>query len=201
MALSNEIANALWEGSLSICAFVSMGEIIWVVDEKFNFSLDAEKDYRAYLEKGYINESQYLAACKEFRGGVLRLNQDNFYKYLGNSSTRVVPKEELEGFFFGSIDSKDALLDEVEIYYISGRKISEKTSREAHLISSKLPAFYVNFDRKIFMHLDEARAHEDLAYDDWYAKNGDFSFLIPDSQRYWVKAGRDYWKMRRLYFC
>lgn len=198
MALNNEVANALFDGNLNICFFISKGKTIWVVDEKFNFSLDAEKDYRAYLEKGHISEIQYLEACKEFRGGLLRLTQNNFDQYIETCCAKVTSKEELESFFFDSIDSKYALLDEIEFHYASGCEISQKISREANLISSKLPTFYINFDRKIFMHLDGARMHEDLAYDDWSAKNGDFLYLIPDSQRYWVKNSRDYWKTRYL---
>ncbi len=45
------LADDLWGGEKNICFFVHSGACFWVVDDKFNFSLDAEKDYRAYLDK------------------------------------------------------------------------------------------------------------------------------------------------------
>ncbi len=43
--------------------------------------------------------------------------------------------------------------------------------------------FYVNFDRKIYMHMDCNQAHEELAYSDWLAKCSDFCHLVPDRER------------------
>jgi hypothetical protein len=196
MVLNNSICDSLWNGELNICLFVLAGTNFWVIDDKVNFSLDAEKDYKAYLEKGDINKDQYEAACKEFRGGVLRLNFDNFERYISNSSAKIVSRDELEGFFFSSNYSNEELLEELERYYASGHEISGDCIREINSLSSKLPSFYINFDRKIYMHMDGARLHEELAYSDWIAKNGDFSFLIPDFQRYWLRKSRDYWKVK-----
>ncbi len=84
------------------------------------------------------------------------------------------------------------------MHYMSGAEISSDCIRDVNLLSSMLPSFYVNFDRRIYMHMDGTRSHEELAYSDWIAKNGDFSFLIPDLQRYWLRRSRDYWKVKFL---
>ena len=54
MNLNKEVLDGLWSGEKSICFFVSGAKCYWVLDYKYNFSLDAEKDYRAYLDKGHI---------------------------------------------------------------------------------------------------------------------------------------------------
>lgn len=62
------MAAELWNGDKDIAFFVHSGRFYWVFDEKFNFNLDAEKEYRAYLEKGHIDRKQCDAACLSFRG-------------------------------------------------------------------------------------------------------------------------------------
>ncbi|MEA9886743.1 hypothetical protein VDG05_20890 [Xanthomonas campestris pv. raphani] len=196
MILNDEVCEKLWDGTLSICFFVSDGQCVWVLDGKENFSLDGEKDYKAYLSRGYITNDQYEAACRDFRGGALKLNSSNFHQYLNNSSAKIVPMEELREFFLSSCIETDIILDKVEGYYLFGDEISPEICLKINHLASKLPNFYINFDRRIYMHLDGVRLHEDLAYGDWSSKNGDFSFLIPDNQRYWMKNSRDYWKIK-----
>ena len=58
MNLNKEVLDGLWSGEKSICFFVSGAKCYWVLDYKYNFSLDAEKDYRAYLDKGHITQAQ-----------------------------------------------------------------------------------------------------------------------------------------------
>ncbi|MCM5639470.1 hypothetical protein, partial [Xanthomonas hortorum] len=196
---NNSLRDAMWDGDLNICLFVFNEEAIWVVDDKVNYSLDAEKDYRAYLERGDITNSQYEAACKEFRGGVLRLDSENFDYYLKNTSAKVLSTNDLGELFFDSAcGTGDGLLDELEGHYTSGRDISAGHFKRINMLASRLPSFYINFDRHIFMHLDGSRFHEDLAHGGWVSKRGDFEFLIPDSHRYWVRKSRSYWKVRFL---
>jgi hypothetical protein len=77
--------------------FIHHEKYYWVIDHKYNFSLDAEKDYRAYLSKGYITQEQYLKACNEFRFGILKLTSDNFLQYIENIRTNVFTCSDLEG--------------------------------------------------------------------------------------------------------
>ena len=61
-------------------------------------------------------------------------------------------------------------------------------------IASRLPLFYINFDTKVYLHMDWDRSHEDYVYEEWFAKALDFGYLIPDSECYWKINGRDFWK-------
>ena len=57
---------------------------------------------------------------------------------------------------------------------------------------------YINFDREIYMHMDFGRLHEELSYPDWISQCADFSFLIPDKERYWSVGGNDFWKLKYI---
>lgn len=198
MIVNELFVEKLWEGSLAVGFIVCGGEKFWIIDDKENFSLNAEKEYRAYLEKNHISQSQFDEACQTFRGGVLNLTAENFYQYLGLRREVVHSKKSLSVILFHDIDGGDELLDCVELSLMSGHKLSGEEYRKTQLIVSRLPLFFINFDRKIFMHLDEGRMHENSVDSDWLAQFGDFVALIPDSERYWQKAGRDYWKCRSI---
>jgi hypothetical protein len=192
--VNQSILDELWNGEKSVCFFVHLGKSYWVVDEKYNFSLDAEKDYRAYLDDGEITQAQYDASCESFRGGILKMTADNFLQYLDDSNDKVFSSDGLKDF----VGADNELFDKVEYYYLTGEGLTPDLFRRANIIHSTFPRFYINFDRKIFMHMDGTRAHESLAYPDWIAECFDFSFLIPTRERYWVVAGKDYWKLRFL---
>ncbi|AZD00801.1 hypothetical protein V4Y05_08880 [Pseudomonas chlororaphis subsp. chlororaphis] len=196
MNFDQALLDDMWNGEKSICFFVNKGKCYWVLDYKYNFSLDAERDYRGYLSKGYITQDQYVQACKGFRGGVLKLTSDNFLQYISGIRECVFVSEDFKGIF--DVDGKcnaGKLLRRVEEYYLSGVELDADEFSFAGRLASRLPMFYINFDRKIYMHMDFGRFHEDLAYPDWLSKCSDFSFLIPDIERYWVQGG-DYWKLR-----
>ena len=192
MTVSQSVFDDLWNGGKSICFFVHSGRCYWVVDEKYNFSLDAEKDYRAYLEDGEITQEQYEQSCRLFRGGILRMTAENFPQYLSDSSEKVLSLDDLKAFMV--VDNE--LFEKVERYFLTGEGLTPCLFKKANIVNSRLPRFYVNFDRKIFMHMDDVRAHESLVYPDWVAQCFDFSFLIPTRERYWMVAGNDYWKLR-----
>lgn len=196
MIFNKAIFEDLWSGEKSICFFVHKAKCYWVLDHKYNFSLDAEKDYLGYLNKGHITQGQYAQACKEFRGGLLKLKSENFLQYLSCVGEGVLVREDFEGVFDMDGDcNAGKLLSRIENYYLSGVELNVDEFSFAGRLASRLPMFYVNFDRKIYMHMDFGRSHEDLAYPDWFSKCSDFNFLIPDVERYWVRCG-DYWKFR-----
>lgn len=68
MIFNELLSEELWNGEKGVCFLVCKGVCYWVLDYKYNFSLDAEKDYSAYLKRGHITQEQYEQACKEFRG-------------------------------------------------------------------------------------------------------------------------------------
>lgn len=196
--ITDSILDDLWSGEKAIALFVHTGRCYWLVDHKYNFTLDAEKSYRTYLQKGHITIDQYESACREFRGGVLRLTKETFGQYLDSSGESRESSEALGALLERATPfDMGFLISAVERYYLTGDPVGDDLFRAANLAACMLPSFYVNFDRKIFMHLDVGRSHEDFAYADWYAKSGDFLFLIPDAERYWLSHG-DVWKLRFL---
>lgn len=190
------ISDELWDGEKSICFFVCLGSFFWIVDDKCNFSLDAEKDYRAYLEKGHITQEQYISACKSFRNGILRLTADNFSEYMMARERHVLSQQDIKNLFEYEANLTQSLHKKVEQYYVSGIALSPEDFRAVNAVAFKLPAFYVNFDRRIYMHMEYGRTHEDLAYADWHAQCSDFCHLIPDIEKYWALDGKDFWKYR-----
>jgi len=196
--ISDPLLNDLWAGEKAVAFFVHSGACYWMIDHKYNFTLDAEKDYRAYLAKGHITREQYLDACIGFRGGILKLTKDNFRDYLLASSDSVASRDVLRELLQAAVHGRVAdLIRAIERHFVTGEHVSGDTFRTANAVAAVLPSFYINFDRKIFMHMDFDRSHEDLAYSDWFAKPGDFSFLVPDEERYWTLHG-DAWKLRFL---
>lgn len=186
----------LLSGEKSICFFVSEGHCYWALDYRYNFALDAEKDYLGYLAKGHITGFQFEQACKDFRGGILKLTSGNFMRYLTNVCEGVFSSNELKTILHAEGESgSQGLLKRVEKFYLSGEKLNADELNFSARLVSRLPTFYVNFDRDIYMHLDSGRFHEDLAYPGWFSRCSDFSFLIPDKERYWALNG-DYWKLR-----
>ncbi|MDU8359239.1 hypothetical protein [Pseudomonas syringae group sp. J309-1] len=194
MKLSQAVFDDLWNGERSVCFFVHSGKCYWVIDEKYNFSLDAEKDYRAYLEDGDITLEQYEQSCKSFRGGIIKMTAENFPQYLASSSEKTLSSSDLEDF----IGADNEIFKRVEHYFLTGEGLTPNLFKQVNVIHSTFPRFYINFDRKIFMHMDDVRDHESLAYPDWTAECFDFSFLIPARERYWIVAGNDYWKFRYI---
>ncbi|ASK92543.1 hypothetical protein KWH04_19100 [Xanthomonas campestris pv. trichodesmae] len=196
MKLNGSVFDDLYSGEKSICFFVHHGKCYWVLDHKYNFSLDAERDFKAHLDKGNISKEQYALACENFRGGVLRLNSESFLKYLELNSDVIVSRVDLEAVLnFDGIGNVLSLLNAAEKYFLSGVDLSAYDFQAAGIFSSRLPMFYVNFDREIYMHLDHGRFHEDLVYPGWVAKVFDFNFLIPEKEKYWINGG-DCWKIR-----
>ncbi|HDS1581219.1 TPA: hypothetical protein QEL15_003324 [Stenotrophomonas maltophilia] len=190
------------DGEMAICFFVHRSAFYWVMDDRANFSLDAEKDYRAYLDRGHISASQYDAACREFRGGILRLDENNFLEYLRAAGGGYTTDEMAAMFKTNDADVGDplGLHARVERFNVSGSGLAKGDFMAAERLAARLPGFYVNFDRKVFLHMESDRFHEDLAYPDWEAGFGDFCHLVPDGARYWMD-GADFWKVRFIHGC
>lgn len=200
VSISDEAIQQMLNEEVGICFFVHRSVFYWVIDDRANFSLDAEKDYRAYLDKGHITESQYDAACREFRGGILKLDESNFLEYLssaggGNATDEMVMMFKTND---GDVGNLLELHARVERFNLTGSGLLKGDFMAASRLASRLPDFYVNFDRKIFLHMESDRFHENLAYPDWEAGYGDFCHLVPDEARYW--SGRaDFWKVRFIH--
>ncbi|MDO1945352.1 hypothetical protein Q2389_26810, partial [Escherichia coli] len=64
----------------------------------------------------------------------------------------------------------ESLHGRIEGYYISRVELSASYFHDANTVDSRLPMFYMNFERKNYMHMDCNRAHEEFAYSDWLAR-------------------------------
>ncbi|WP_346656520.1 hypothetical protein [Pseudomonas sp. SWRI99] len=192
--MNQEVFDDLWDGEKSIGFFVHSGKCFWVIDEKRNFILDADISLRASLANGTITTAQYERSCQKFREGILKITAENFQNYLHGSSAQLLLPSDLQGFIGGEPD----VFKRIENYYLTGHGLDSELFKRANVIRSRLPLFYVNFDRKIFMHMDDGRFHEEYVHPGWIGECGDFSFLIPARERYWVEAGNDFWKVRFL---
>lgn len=196
MTNKENLLDELFSGEKSICFFVHRRKTYWIADYKYNFSLDAEKDYRAHLDKGNITFEQYTLACKSFRGGILKLTSESFPAYIENANPLLLTHQEIEELFYiNDTPNFSTLLRKVEDHYLYGSELSANDFAHANSLISRLPMFYINFDRKIYKHMDSGRFHETLAHPGWSSQYSDFGFLIPDKERYWMKNG-DFWKLK-----
>ncbi len=200
MMFDQKLDSDLWSGERSICFFVHESKCYWVIDYKYNFSIDAEIDYRGFLDKGHITKDQFISACESFRGGILKLTEDNFLDYLKGESAWSVSKENLEDHLLSvtSMPERKQLCKRVDSFLTFGKGLHDGDFALANQFVSKLPLFYVNFDRKIYMHMDWNRCHEALVPDDWVAKARDFSWFVPADSIYWHDDDLDLWKCRYL---
>ncbi|GLS24771.1 hypothetical protein [Marinibactrum halimedae] len=200
MIFDDQLSEDLWNGEKSIGLFIHKRKFYWVIDYKYNFSLDADKEYSAYLSKGRITRNQYIAACKEFRAGILVLTENNFQDYLNIETTNLVSKEDLKEYFHSSvlIENCERLFRHVENTLLFDDEIPSRDFKLINEILSKLPLFCINFDRKIFLHRDWDRCHESLVSDGWKGYSEDFLWCVPSSEVYWEVEGFDFWKVTRI---
>ncbi|KDM90061.1 hypothetical protein [Photobacterium galatheae] len=194
MIFSDDLIEDLWNGESAVCFFVNNRECYWLIDKKYNICLDGEKEYQAYLNKGYITKEQYDKACRDFRNGILKLNSENFMNYVDLDHVRNFSVD----IFNNEVVLDYALCKKVENYLVYGDELSKEDFLLSQKIVCLLPLFYINFDRKLFMHMDWGRNHEDTIYESWSGSCGDFLSLIPDDQKYWIHQRKDFWKFKNI---
>ncbi|UTM59454.1 hypothetical protein L4174_022415 [Photobacterium sp. CCB-ST2H9] len=187
MIFSDNIKEELWNGESAICFFVHNRRYYWLIDKKYNICLDGEKEYKAYLNKGYITKEEFNKACKEFRQGILRLTSENFINYVDLDSVENFSVD----IFKCEVVLDRTLSTKVENYLTYRDELSEEDFYLTQKIGYFLPLFYINFDKKLFMHMDWGRCHEDTIYESWSGSCGDFLSLIPDEQKYWIHQTHD----------
>ena len=190
----------LWNGERSICMSIHRNKTYWLIDYKYNFTIDAEADYKAYLDKGHITKEQYLEACKNFRNGILKLSDENFLQYLKLDSVILTNSEELKDYLLlgFSSDEIDMLCSKVESFLVEGSKLCPEDFKRANQLVSKLPLFYINFDKKSYIHMDWDRCHETLAPNGWHAEASDFGDSILESDAYWQSNSYNFWRFRKV---
>ncbi|WP_411381641.1 hypothetical protein [Pseudomonas sp. MPB26] len=189
----NDVLHDIFEGRKDVAVFVVGGKYYYVVDDKENYCIDVEIEYKAYLAAGEIDENFYDEAVANFRGGIPVLDINTFSRYLDTASVAKFSVEKMRDFFcFGH--SPEQLFN---IYrHIEAILSNEAEGRlnELDQLRMRLPKFFIDLDNKVLRHTDWDRAHEDYAPLDWDAKaSSDFDELISTENQYWVVNGMNFW--------
>ena len=188
----------------SIAFFVFNGEYFWIIDWPEHFNLDHMKNIEAlcsddelmrYLPIGQSKAQYRDQVIRRYRDGIPCLTREMFPKYRDSESAKVVTTELLRDEFFqrgsGELSSLSRAM-ECELSF--GVKMDDKLFQLRENLSAKLPKFYINYDRKIFMHMVGGRSYEAVVFDDWWGAQVDFEHMIPTSYRYWVRSmNEDFW--------
>lgn len=201
---NSEFLNNIFQHHQCISIFVYKKDILYIIDYKENFELNAKISFDAYLSKGIITKEQYNYDYRSYRNGIWQLTKDNFEQYLQSDTVIIMNKCKLSQLLLYGFNPNEAN----RLYSVVENKLSYNDSisniephndfLKINQISSRLPLFYINFDTEVYLHMNWDRNHEDYVYDGWFSKAMDFGYLIPDIFCYWKKDGKDYWKFRQL---
>ena len=197
---------ALFKYQKSISIFVKDKKLYFILDFREHSILNMKLDLDSGLKKGNLTLEEYQNElnAQYYRGGIWQLTKDNFEQYLELDSVVILEQDELKELLFHGFSDDEA----ARLYTVVENKLSYNdpisTSQlqndlfKIHQILSRLPLFYVNFDTKVYLHMDWNFIHADFVYEGWFAKEMDFGYLIPDEFCYWKIDGRNYWKFHQL---
>lgn len=202
--INSALLDKLYENKEYIAFFVYKGHYSWVIDWDENFNLNHQRNIDAlckdnnlmkYLPAGQTISSYKKQITERYREGIPILTQELFPKYRDGNSAKVVTTAQLRELFFDEDNGQYLTLSNM-----IEQTLSFDTSMTEDMISlrsrlfSKLPKFYINYDRKIFMHMVRERFYEKVVLDGWWGAQGDFEHMIPISHRYWTRnLNEDYW--------
>ncbi|SUD90760.1 hypothetical protein [Psychrobacter phenylpyruvicus] len=192
----------LFESTTCIAVFIKNRAYSFVYSYRENFILNMKLDLDLDLKNGELSKKDYDDEIRKgcYRGGIWQLNADNFEEFLALDEVMILEPSSLRHLFIQEFDE----MEQVQLYKIVENKLAHNMSIsykgnpsdffKINQIASRLPLFYINFDTKVYLHMDWDRSHEDYIYEGWFAKALDFGYLIPDSECYWKINGRDFWK-------
>lgn len=199
--LSEEIIEDLWLNERAIAYFVCNNKSYWVLDYKYNYQLNQEIEAKALLDKGFITLEVFKNGLKTSRGGISKLNRDNFYQYLALKDTISLERSDLNEIMHHSFSSKhlNYIYSNLEYNLSQNNEIEDNIFYEINKIKSRLPRYYINFDRRIYLHTDyDLSPESSVSQDSWIAKDGDFSYYISDKDVYWILENQNFWKAMYL---
>ena len=178
--INEDIRRSLLEREKCIGFFVYQSDFVWIIDWSDNFTLDqqknidalcAEERYRRFLPTGLTVEQWNKQLQDEFRGGIPVLTSELFPRYRDGQLAQVVNSDLLRDEFFSEDVGQYA-----ELSFAMEKELSFNTAMPENLVQlrsrlfSMLPKFYINYDRKIFMHMVRGRSYEDVVLDGWEHK-------------------------------
>lgn len=204
----NQIDSSLRDFILSrekgIAFFVFEGAYYWLIDWREHFNLNQMKNIDAhcanshimsYLPKGTTVDQYKKQLLEDYRSGITTLTPELFPKYRDEGGGEVVSTELLRLEFFKEDCGQYRQLSELMEASLSfNSAIPEELILLRARLSYLLPKFYINFDRKIFMHMVRGRTYEAVVLDGWWGAECDFEHMIPVAYRYWVRDKmEDFW--------
>ncbi len=196
--------RALVEREQCIGFIVYEGRTVWIIDWADHFTLNHQKNidslcseerYQKFLPSGLTAQEWNKKLQSEFRGGIPVLTADLFPKYRDGNLAKVVTTDMLRDEFFSEdLGQYNNLSIGMESELSFNIPMPEELVQLRMRLFSKLPKFYINYDRKIFMHMQRGRYYESAVIDGWWGAEGDFEHMIPTAHRYWVRnIEEDFW--------
>ena len=202
--ITSELRKGILEREECIGFFVHSGNYYWIVDWEAHFNLDQAKNiealcekpqYLQFLPKGLSVDQWRQQQLDGFRQGIPRLTYELFAQYRDGQSAKVVNTDLLHKEFFHDDHGEFGHISKLIEQYLSfGTPMPEEMITLRAKLFSKLPKFYVNYDRKIFMHMVRGRSYDAVVLDGWWGAECDFEHMIPNSHRYWIRnTQEDFW--------
>ena len=175
------LETRVFNGELDIAIFVVNSKHYFIFDDKENYVIDIRTIYKDYLEKEIISYNQYIQALKLYRGGASLLTKNNVFDYFDSLDISPRDKKWMVNYF-------------IERSLMSSNEII--TLEDWNKLEGRLPRFYINLDRNIFMHTNWDREFENNLPQGWRGEaSSRFWSLVPDEQSYWHIEDMNFWKL------
>ena len=190
------LETRVFNGELDIAIFVVNSKHSFIFDDKENYIIDIRTIYKDYLEKEIISHNQYLQALKIYRGGASLLTKNNVFDYFDSLDISPRDKKWMVNYFIEGYD-----LNKLKniYYFIESSLMSSNeiiTLEDWNKLEGRLPRFYINLDRNIFMHTNWDREFENNLPQGWRGEaSSRFWSLVPDEQSYWHIENMNFWKL------
>ena len=190
------LETRVFNGELDIAIFVVNSKHYFIFDDKENYIIDIRTIYKDYLEKEIISHNQYIQALKLYRGGASLLTQNNVFDYFDSLDISPRDKKWMVNYFIEGYD-----LNKLKniYYFIESSLMSSNeiiTLEDWNKLEGRLPRFYINLDRNIFMHTNWDREFENNLPQGWRGEaSSRFWSLVPDEQSYWHIENMNFWKL------
>ena len=203
--IDTDLSKELVTRDKKIGFIVFKGTYTWIIDWSDYFTLDQQKNidalcskeecWRRYLPAGMTLQQWNKKLQSEFRGGIPSLTAELFPRYRDGETAKVVTTDMLRDEFFSEDTGQYTVMSsEIEAELSFNTPMTEELVLLRMRLFSRLPKFYINYDRKIYMHMVRDRFYENAILDGWWGAEGDFEHMIPTSHRYWVRnTNEDYW--------
>ena len=193
--INEDTRQYLYKGTDAIAFFVFNNQYYWIIDWEAHFNLNHKKNLDAHLRAGHITKIDYTEALERYRGEIHTLLPNYFVQYSSSEFAKIVTTELLrEEFFAEDTGQYQNLSKQIETEISFNTPMQETLVQLRMHLFSLLPKFYINYDRKIFMHMVRGRSYESVVLDGWWGAEGDFEHMIPTSHRYWVRdKDEDFW--------